>query len=103
MKKIYTVLALGFVLLCACLAASCVTSGDLRDIELALADETKTVAEVQATVSQVADRVDERTGNFVTGLSNLEAGGAAGLLSALTAFALNRYRDQRRVARKEPV
>ena len=56
------------------LLCSCVTSGDIRRIEDALADETKTVEEVQATVAEVADRVDERTEGFIEGIGN--AGGA---------------------------
>lgn len=99
------------------LLASCVTSEDfrrvsdsLRTLEIVVADETATVAEVEDQVAQTADDIEdlareiaERTDAAVEdGLSAVEGlgAGAGGLVSMLL---LHLYRDSRRRKRGEPV
>ena len=89
------------------LAASCVTSDDLRQVafqvesvEKALADETKTVEEVsaeaaaaKAAIREVAEQVEDRTEGFINGVSQGTEGGILGLLGVL---GLHMYRNRTR-------
>lgn len=94
--------------------ASCVTSGDIRDIanqienvERVANDNTATADQVELAVQNaatsieaIAQRVDERTEGFIEGVGQT---GEAGILSMAAAAGLHFYRNSRRRKREEPV
>ena len=89
------------------LAASCVTSGDIRAvadevarIEYALADETKTTQEVsaevaasRAAIAEIAEEVETRTTGMIEGIDKGTQGGLIGIASMI---GLHLYRNSSR-------
>lgn len=83
-------LALALVVVGNC---ACVTSGDLRRIETALADESKGVDEVKAEVEAVAAEVDARTKGLLEEVG--EAGGLAGIAGLIGLHLWRNYTRKR--------
>lgn len=103
------------LLLLLCTTA-CVTAGDLRAVadsvgrlQDSLRDETKTTAELRASITQtkteiqaVATNVEARSDDFLGALTGTE-GGVSGIISIAAALGLNYWRNRQRELRGEPV